>query len=83
MRKTALGITLLFAVGGGISAQSFELTRVSAEPDAAAERAGPQIEAQKNVADASSDCRKVDVVLDEGYGVTGHATRNECGGKQR
>ncbi len=33
---------------------------------------------QSELAENLPDCRKVDVDLDEGYGVTGHEIRDEC-----
>jgi hypothetical protein len=38
---------------------------------------------QNELAENLPDCRKVDVDVDEGYGVTGHETRDECGPRRR
>jgi len=83
MRKTAFALTTLFALGG-MSAQALQATNVSAEPDApSAQTIVQQLASRNDIADATPNCRKVEVVLDEGYGVTGHATRDECPPKRR
>ncbi len=41
------------------------------------------LNAQNEFAENLPDCRKVDVDIDEGYGVTGHVTRDECAPRRR
>jgi hypothetical protein len=41
------------------------------------------LDGQNELAENLPDCRKVDVDVDEGYGVTGHVTRDECAPRQR
>lgn len=84
MRKTGFTLTTLFVLSG-MSAQALEATNVSAEQDAAssAQTIVQQFDPRNDLADATPNCRKVEVVLDEGYGVTGHATRDECPPKRR
>ncbi|MFY9657429.1 MAG: hypothetical protein WAK01_12755 [Methylocystis sp.] len=38
---------------------------------------------QNEIAENLPDCQKVDVDIDEGYGVTGHVTRDECPPRRR
>jgi len=41
------------------------------------------LDGQNEIAENLPDCQKVDVDLDEGYGVTGHTTRDECPPRRR
>ncbi len=38
---------------------------------------------QNEIAENLPDCQKADVDIDEGYGVTGHVTRDECPTRRR
>ena len=75
----------LVALGFGLSAEAREGTStIAPRPGLVAEAADLEsLAAQHEIAENLPDCRKVDVDLDEGYGVTGHATRDECPPRRR
>jgi len=73
------------ALGFGFSAEAREVNpTIASQPAFVAE--APDFEslgAQHEIAENLPDCRKVDVDLDEGYGISGHATRDECPPRRR
>jgi hypothetical protein len=71
---------VVVALGFGLSAEAREGNPTIASQRALVAEASDfgSLGGQKEVAENLPDCRKVDVDLDEGYGVTGHATRDEC-----
>lgn len=77
--RTALFIltTSLALASGVLSAVAFEALLVSAQSEPAG-AAAPQQGSQGEVA-ANAQCRQVEVALDEGYGVSSHEIRYECG----
>jgi len=75
----------LVVLGFGLSAEAREGNpTIALRPALVAEAADLEsLAAQHEIAENLPDCRKVDVDLDEGYGVTGHATRDECPPRRR
>jgi hypothetical protein len=80
MKKTRFALAALFVFGSVVSAAAWEPTNVSTQPNAAPveDFVLPTLPGQGDLAANTPNCRKVDVDLDEGYGVTGHTTRDEC-----
>ena len=73
------------AFGFGFSAEAREVNPTITSQAAFVAEA-PDLESlggQHEIAENLPDCRKVDVDLDEGYGITGHATRDECPPRRR
>jgi len=85
MRWMRAAFAALMTFGFGLSAEAREGNPViGSQSERFAE--APSIEplsGQNEIAENLPDCRKVDVDLDEGYGVTGHVTRDECAPRRR
>jgi hypothetical protein len=80
MNNACFSLATIFALSFyAASATALEITLVSAQPDASAatDTATAQQGSQSEIA-ANSPCHKVEVAVDEGYGVSGHAVREEC-----
>ena len=74
------------ALGLGLSAEARKANpTIVSQPALVAETAGfESFGGQNEIAEnLPEDCRQVDVDIDEGYGVTGHATRDECPPRRR
>ncbi|ARN82570.1 hypothetical protein [Methylocystis bryophila] len=83
MRLTRLAFAVLAASSFAFSAGARE-GNTGSEPERLAQSPSPEsFGAQNEIAENLPDCRKVDIDLDEGYGVTGHATRDECPPRRR
>ena len=85
MKWMRASFAAVLALGLGLSAEAREGNPTLA-PRPALVAEAPDFESlgsQNEIAESLPDCRKVDVDLDEGYGVTGHATRDECPSRRR
>ena len=72
--------TILMLSSGDFIARALDAPLVSAQSDTTM-TAGASAQPQASHGDvaSSASCRQVDVAIDEGYGVSSHETRWECG----
>jgi len=80
MQKACFALRAALTLGFfGFSATALEATAISAEPGALApDEMGAQRDAPQGDLAAVAPCQKVVVAIDEGYGVSGHETRDDC-----
>jgi hypothetical protein len=84
MRSMRAGFATLMVLCFGLSAEAREGNPVIGSQSAhMAEGPNDSLSGQNEIAENLPDCRKVDVDIDEGYGVSGHATRDECAPRRR
>jgi len=83
MRSMRAAFATLAALGFGLSAEAREGNPAVGSQSAHVTEAPGFDAGQNEVAENLPDCRKVDVDIDEGYGVSGHATRDECAPRRR
>ena len=85
MRWTIAAFATLAIFGFGLSAEAREGNPViGSQSERFAEAPNfDSLSGQNEIAENLPDCRKVDVDIDEGYGVSGHATRDECAPRRR
>jgi len=72
-------LMLVFAFVARIDgAGALDASLISAESAPTIQRDAGQNQGSTRSVSASASCRRVDVELDEGYGVSSHETRYEC-----
>jgi hypothetical protein len=76
---TLVALTFGFSAEAREESQIIESLRAIVDEPAGYEVLGGQNEIAENL----PDCQKAEVDLDEGYGVTGHATRDDCPTRRR
>jgi hypothetical protein len=84
MRWMRAAFAALMALGFGLSTQAREGNpAIGSQTAHVAEAPNDSLSGQNEIAENLPDCRPVDVDIDEGYGVTGHVTRDECAPRRR
>ena len=80
MQKACFALTTALALAFcGFSATALEATVISAEPEGSTpDELAARRDALEGDLAAVTPCQKVVVALDEGYGVSGHETRDDC-----
>ena len=85
MRGMRVAFVALVALSFSLSAEAREGNPAVAKRAAhvADQSSLESLNSQNELAENMPDCRKVDIDVDEGYGVTGHVTRDECAPRSR